>query len=39
MTDKELAAIGMTREEWDNSINDELGYVLEWAQGVDSNKI
>jgi len=39
MTDKELAAIGMTREEWDNNINDELGYIQEWAGSVNSTDL
>jgi len=39
MTDKELAAIGMTRSEWDKNMNDELDYIVEWASGIKSTDL
>ena len=39
MTDAELKVIGMTRAEWDNSLEDELGYIQEWAGSAKSTDL
>jgi hypothetical protein len=39
MTDEELEAIGMTREEWDRSLKEEETYITNWAARIDPDKL
>ena len=39
MTGEELEEIGMTREEWDRSIEEEEAYIQSWAARIDPNKL
>jgi len=39
MTDAELAAIGMTRTEWNKSIAEEGEYIENWALTVNSTDL
>jgi hypothetical protein len=39
MTDEELEEIGMTREEWDRSIEEEEAYIQSWAENIDPDKL
>ena len=39
MTDEELEEIGMTREEWDRSIEEEEAYTTSWAENIDPSKL
>jgi len=39
MTDEELEAIGMTREEWDRSLEEEEAYVQSWARTIGPDKL
>ena len=39
MTDEELEEIGMTREEWDRSIEEEEAYTTSWATGINPNEL
>lgn len=34
MTDEELKEIGMTREEWDRMMEEEVQYIEDWANNV-----
>ena len=34
MTDEELKEIGMTREEWDKMMEEEVQYIEDWANNV-----
>jgi hypothetical protein len=39
MTDEELEEIGMTREEWDRSLEEEDAYTTSWATRINPNKL
>ena len=39
MTDEELEEIGMTREEWDRSIEEEEAYIQSCAENIDPSKL
>ena len=39
MTDEELEEIGMTREEWDRSLEEEEAYIQSRAENIDPSKL
>ena len=39
MTDEELEEIGMAREEWDRSLEEEEAYIQSWAENIDPSKL
>jgi len=39
MTKEELALMGMTQKEWDDSFNEEREYIIKWAESVNKSEL